>query len=1273
MRKFFFAKKKTKKKKKKKNRYAQFDRSTKGVRMSGPLSPEGSASLFARYTQRWFTPLLQLGAREVLTAPRIWRLDEARAPDVPAVAALLSTRSLASALARYFRGEWLVSAAWRGGQLACQASTPFVVRSFVSFLSPSSPSSPIWQGLLLALLLGGIPMLEMLFAERAIWANAWTSTRLRSCLVLLVNRKILALRRLATAAGPDVGALVSVDVDRISESAENLHFLWRTPVNVVISMTVLAVMLGPLPALAGFGTLLLVVVAAVLCNRKFSSDKRKVAQQTDGRVAATKQLVRNVENVKSVALEGFFQAEIEGWRVGEVRYLRAYRALYAIFKALTLVNSPLILFASLAVYLLQGKVLSPGIVFSSLVVVNQLQMPFQQAVDVAVSLVEARVSLERMHQFLAQPADVRRFAAPSEPETVLLMRQASLSWKMPRRGRDNVVPADHIRLLESEDDEDDDDDDDNLVLESVDLEIRAGQLVWLAGRIGSGKSSMLQAVLGELYLISGVCEVSPSALFCGQNKDAALVTDSITENICWGSPFDHAVFSRVVAGCCLDADFSVLVDGPATVVGESGVTLSGGQRARICLARACYRALSEPDKPHLLLLDDPLSAVDGQTAHSLLAFLRSLPSNVAILISSHHSHLIAPHEMVVLLDRGRISDQGPLEDVRRRADSTLGGLFVDHQEIAVAPTSKTQVLATSFTASSSSSGGVAKRLHRDEDSARERGHVSWRVYWAFFGSAPWKWLGVALVFAVHFGVMLKLQLYVASISTGDGSLGTYSLISLVSSVLMVSKMVMLFVLTISCASHLHSLLLATITRLSKAAADTTPSGVFITCATAEMDAIDNRMSAALDVVLRQTLGLVLLMILGSISTYGVFVLVVGGIAAATIALGRWFGRSSIELARSTSICKAPVMSRIVEEEHALASIRSFGQEQRWEKQVFDRLWTLASCQLMQVAANRWLNQRLSLLGGLGVWILSFLGVSGLFSASPAYVALGVASSLDLRQIFNMTIQSLVIVENGMQACERIRQLGRTLDLEDMEAGLPMQQVAGHIQFENVCVTYRPGLPQVVSGVSFQVKPGEKVAICGRTGSGKSTLTRVLLRLVPFSGRVTVDGQDVCEVQLASLRSMLPTITQASLVFSGSLRDTIDPYGSLSDEQISRCMQHVGLEVALSVPAVSLSAGQLQLASFCRGLAKVLFGGARILLLDEASSSIDSVSERLVSSLLAAPALREVTVVVIAHRHVSIRACNRVLVMDAGRIVESGEPDELDRPGTVFYDLIHASK
>lgn len=317
-------------------------------------------------------------------------------------------------------------------------------------------------------------------------------------------------------------------------------------------------------------------------------------------------------------------------------------------------------------------------------------------------------------------------------------------------------------------------------------------------------------------------------------------------------------------------------------------------------------------------------------------------------------------------------------------------------------------------------------------------------------------------------------------------------------------------------------------------------------------------------------------------------------------------------------------------------------------------------------ANRWLSMRLSLLGSSGVWSLAFLALV-LRGSSVSTIALAITFSLELRQQFNLLIQNAVSLESAMQSGERIRQLETLMEQEPVGGEELQCAGGGAIEFSHVTVTYRPQLPPSLVDVSFRVAAGTKVGVCGRTGSGKSTLLRALHRLVPYEGSICIDHQELGSVNVHSLRERAPAVTQSSLSLAGTVRDTVDPARALTEEQVLSALSAVGLgHVALDTEASTLSVGELQLASFCRAVASVHHRGASLLLLDEASSSIDHVSEGAIQRIL--QPLR-VTTIVIAHRLATILACDELLVLDGGRLVECGTPEQLNRPGTRFYDLI----
>ncbi|MDP2436876.1 MAG: ATP-binding cassette domain-containing protein [archaeon] len=808
-----------------------------------------------------------------------------------------------------------------------------------------------------------------------------------------------------------------------------------------------------------------------------------------------------------------------------------------------------------------------------------------------------------------------------------------------------------------------------------------------------------------------MAKVCQGTLYCPQT--AALLTGSIVSNITWGLAFDRGLFQQVAAGCCLVQDFHQFVNGEETIIGEAGVNLSGGQKARICLARVIYAALCDLETPQVLLLDDPLAAVDNQTGRALLKFLRSLPSEIGIIMSSHHTHLIRDPERVAILDHGRILCLGGLSEVLRNdmVSGTLAGLFPNpgneppyssiHNKLSSFSSSLSPVIGEESPSlvdqptllgeeeltgedeegaqvqgeegqeeEASLVVGEICQLHEEEK--RVKGRVSFQIYLAFFSTAPWRWGLVAVVLLLAFFTQLSVQLSIATVAEGMGGFTVYIVLSVTNVTLTVVKLVLLFVQAIASCSSLHHLLLTSIARLTKQAIDTTPSGFFITRFSEDLNTIDNKIAVALDVFVRLSLDICQVTILGALGTHGLFAAVVVLVGGAALALGHWYGKSSIELARSLAITRSPVQTRIVEISRADSCIRAFRQERRWMAVLTEEVWTWVSVVLMTAGANRWLNMRLTFLGGIGVWMLAFLAVFFNASVPVAYIALGLAFALELRQNFNIFIQSCVQLENAMQSCERIREFAANLDQEPA-GGCDFAPTEGRVQVEHLSLTYRPGLPPSLTDVSFEVHPGERLGICGRTGSGKSSVIRALLRLVPYTGRVIIDGQDIADARLSQLRALLPTVTQSAFTIRGCVRDLIDPARQLSDDQVGRVMGSVGLEVALDESSLSLSAGELQLCSFCRALASVFFLGARVLILDEASSAVDKISEGRMLDTVFQQSLNGCSVIVIAHRIETIMSCDRLVVLEAGRLIETGPPSELDRPGTHFHALIHASR
>jgi ABC-type multidrug transport system fused ATPase/permease subunit len=1119
----------------------------------------------------------------------------------------------------------------------------------------------------------------------------------RSSLILLMHRKLLR-KRSVVSLSVNVGSLTSTDVDRICDSTESFHFLWMTPMLLFVSLGILASTLGFLPMLAGFATLIVVMSCTALSNTKFKTIKKIITQKTDQRVSRTVDLTKNLESIKSLALESDFKNEILVARNEEVHFIRKYFFVFAFFRSFAVLLSPLILLSTISMCIYLDTIeLTPINVFVALAAVNGLTMPFQSAVDVAVSLAELVVAMRRITTLLScDEVETTQSLSADESASGIMLKfdrssftydhvEAQKIGKARAERRDSRAEGLEEGFHSDEDNEEEvslvvhsnqeeNEPQPNLALLSINLHAGLGEIVWICGRVGSGKSSLLLAALGELPAAEGAVRSSDSVLYLGQVP--AVVSGSIIENITFGLDYNEEIFKRASEFCALMPDFEALVDGAETVVGERGVNLSGGQKTRVCLARVLYRVFSLPAQNHLLLLDDPLSAVDVQTGHQLLVALRSVLKNCSVLLCSHHTHLIQPNEKVVLLDQGRVVAQGTLTQIAKVevVGSDLIQLFYEPNE-EVEPESAHEhehEHEPALEAQSSERAGPMRNEKKKSEfhtaEARKKGRVAVSVYRSFFFTSKAGWSGVLLMYMITFCVQLSLQFYLTELAAGRGDLKGYTSLAAAFAACTVFRVLALAVQTIRASSALHNMFLSTVCRLTKKSLDTTPSGFFVSRATSDFDKIDNKLAPCINIFLQRFFDLTQIAIIGSVSTMGIFSVAAITVAVLAMMIGRYFALSSVELARSLSISKAPVQTGLLETSNSLLYIRSFEQSEKWREIIKERVWTNVSIAVHSMAANRWLSLRLSLLGTLAVWSLSYLAIL-LPDKAVAFVALGLSYSLEFRGILNMFIRNSVELENAMLAAERIRHMPETLELEP-EGGEKFNADRASIRFENVGAVYRPGLPPALVDVSFELRGGEKLGVCGRTGSGKTTLLRVLLRLVPHSGEIFIDRQEINDVELSGLRAMLPTVTQTSLMFRGSIRDTVDPTRRLQDEQVRSLMDRVGLQhLDMALPSSTLSVGELQLASISRTIAAVECFGAKVLLLDEASSSIDKISQSTISNLLGQQSLAHITSIIVAHRISTILSCDKILVMHEGKAIEFGSPKELNQPGTRFHELV----
>ncbi|XP_069343923.1 ATP-binding cassette sub-family C member 10 isoform X2 [Eulemur rufifrons] len=1053
--------------------------------------------------------------------------------------------------------------------------------------------------------------------------------------------------------------------------------------------------------------LLLVPVNKVIATRIMASNQ-EMLQHKDARVKLMAELLSGIRVIKFCGWEQALGARVEAYRARElgrlcvIKYLDA--ACVYLWAALPVVIS-IIIFIT---YVLMGHQLTATKVFTALALVRMLILPLNNFPWVINGLLEAKVSLDRIQRFLDlpnhNPQAYYSTDPPTEPSTVLELHEALFSWDPVGTSQETFISH---------------------------LEVKKGMLVGIVGKVGSGKSSLLAAIAGELHRLRGQVAV------WGLSKGFGLATQepwiqfaTIRDNILFGKTFDAQLYREVLEACALIDDLSILPAGDQTEVGEKGVTLSGGQRARIALARAVYQ------EKELYLLDDPLAAVDADVAtHLLHRCILGVLSHTTRLLCTHRTEYLERADVVLLMEAGRLIQAGPPSEILPLVQAVPKAWAEDGQESDSAVAQSVQnpeKTKEGLEVEQSTSG----RLLQEE--SKKEGAVKLHVYRAY-----WRAVGQGLALAILFSLLLmqatrnaadwwlshwiselkaaKNSSQEAPASTSPGSTGffspqlllfspgslyapvfplpkaapngssdihfyltVYATIAGVNSLCTLLRAVLFAAGILQAAANLHRRLLHRVLMTPVTFFDATPTGRVLNRFSSDVACVDDSLPFILNILLANMAGLLgLLAVLGSGLPW--LLLLLPPLSIIYYRVQRHYRASSRELRRLSSLTLSPLYTHLADTLAGLPVLRATGATYRFEEENQRLLELNQRCQFAASAAIQWLDIRLQLIGAAVVSAIAGIALvqhqQGL--ANPGLVGLSLSYALSLTGLLSGLVSSFTQTEAMLVSVERLEEY--SCDLPQEPLGQPLQLgtgwlTQGSVEFQDVVLVYRPGLPNALDGVTFRVQPGEKLGIVGRTGSGKSSLLLVLFRLLePSSGRVLLDGVDTSQLELAELRSQLAIIPQEPFLFSGTVRENLDPRGLHEDRALWQALEQChlsevivsmgGLDAELGEGGRSLSLGQRQL--LC--LARALLTDAKILCIDEATASVDQKTDQLLQQTICKRFANK-TVLTIAHRLNTILNSDRVLVLQMGRVVELGSPATLrNQPHSLFQQLLQNSQ
>ncbi|KAF5302801.1 hypothetical protein FQA39_LY01981 [Lamprigera yunnana] len=1157
--------------------------------------------------------------------------------------------------------------------------------------------------------------------------------KIRTVLVTAIYRKTLSTAAIDLNLAFSVGEIMnfmSTDTDRIVNSCPSFHAFWSIPFQVYNfvyggnkiykNMLQLAVSLYLLYNQVGFAflaglifSILLIPINKLIAN-KIAQLSTKMMNYKDQRVKLMTEVLRGIRTIKLHVWEDHFIKSIMKIRNGELKYLK-YRkyldALCVYFWATTPVAISLLTFGT---YVLLGNKLTAATVFTSMALVNMLISPLNAFPWVLNGVTEAWVSLKRIQRLLdLNDLDLDSYYSDGvnneHHNLQLVMKNAYFNWGKPLTP-DEVASLHNIKKKDFKDkgkgkksEKIDVPPNETSVkdfkLNNISILIKKGEFVGVMGAVGSGKSSLLAAILAEISKQNGLIAVANlDEGFGFVAQQPWLQRGTIRHNILFGKTFDRERYKGVIYACCLEEDLALLPGGDLTGVGEGGATLSGGQKARISLARAVYQ-----DKP-IYLLDDVISAVDSKVAKHIFKYcIMGLLRGKTVILCTHHVKYLVQADSIILMENGCIK-QGKPSEVLRNIDEFIP------IDIELGNSAQSDY-------SSSVTSSIDRELVVDQDSLlnnenQESGTVRFGVYLTYW-SAIGHFLSLAILLALILmqssrnmtdwwlsywvtndehrnnsnNALLNDNIFSSpfwySVTEGDvkNYLTVYVVLAGINSLFTLFRAFLFAYGGVIAAGRIHKLLLRSVIWSKVSFFDVSPIGRIINRFSSDAYTTDDSLPFILNILLAQFFGVVGSVIL---TIYGLpwLCLILIPLVPIYHWLQYYYRLTSRELKRLSSTTLSPIYSHFNETLQGLSTVRAFRAMQRFKRDNEENIEANIKAQFASQVAARWLGLRLQFIGVAMVTGVGFIAViqHQFDVANPGLVGLAVSYALSVTSLLSGVVNAFTETEREMIAVERINQYIEELEPEtvysvmDPPYAWPYQ---GVVSFNNVILRYREHLAPALKGVTFETRPAEKIGVVGRTGAGKSSLFAALFRLAELhSGSITIDTTNISHIPISMLRSRISCIPQEPFMFTGTIRENLDPLSEFPDSEIWCALNKVvlaptvkqlgGLEYPISSSGLNLSVGQRQL--FC--LARAILHNTKILCVDEATANVDQATDRLIQQTLYT-AFRKSTVIIIAHRIQTVLDCDRVLVIGDGQVQEFDTPNNLlSDANSQFYQLVN---
>ncbi|CAA7062353.1 unnamed protein product [Microthlaspi erraticum] len=1242
------------------------------------ICPERHASFFTGIYFSWITPLMQLGYRKPLTEKDVWKLDKWDQTETLIKRFQRSWTAeshrrkpwLLRALNRCLGGRFWLGGIFKIGHDLSQFVGPLILSNLLRSMQEGDPA---WVGYVYAFLIFVGVTLGVLCQSQYFQHVGRAAFRLRSTLVAAIFHKSLRLTHEARKnfASGKVTNMITTDANALQLITEQLHGIWSAPFRIIVSMILLYQQLG-VASLFGSLILFLIIPLQTMIISKMRKLTKEGLQWTDNRVGITNEILASMDTIKCYAWEKSFESRIQGMRNEELSWFRKAQLLSA-FNSFILNSIPVVVtVVSFGVFVLLGGDLTPAIAFSSLSLFAVLRSPLNSLPSLLNQVVNANVSLQRMEELLLSEERILAQNPPLQPGApAISIKNGYFSWDS--------------KAMKS-------------TLSNINVEIPVGSLVAIVGGTGEGKTSLVSAMLGELshsetsdVVIRGSVAYVPQVSW--------IFNATVRENIIFGSEFESERYWRAIDVTALQHDLDLLPGRDLTEIGERGVNISGGQKQRVSMARAVY---SNSD---VYIFDDPLSALDAHVAQQVFdsCMKEELKGKTRILVTNQ-LHFLPLMDRIILVSEGMIKEEGTFEELSENGSlfqklmENAGNMDATQEVNENEEKSLKTVPTVKVDATDSPKQGERERSVLVKEEERETGIISWNVLMRYKNAVGGLWV-VMILFACYLTTeVLRVSSSTwLSFWTDQSTPKSYSpgFYIVVYAFLGFGQVAVTFVnsfwlitSSLHAAKSLHDAMLNSILRAPMLFFDTNPTGRVINRFSKDIGDIDRNVANLMNMFMSQLWQLLsTFALIGTVSTISLWAIM--PLLILFYAAYLYYQNTSREVRRMDSVTRSPIYAQFGEALNGLSSIRAYKAYERMAKINGKSVDNNIRFTLASTSSNRWLSIRLETLGGVMIWLTATFAV---LRNGTAEKESGFASTMGLLLSYTLNITTLLSgvlrqaskAENSLNSVERV---GNYIDLPSeapdvIESNRPVSgwPSRGSIEFEDVHLRYRPELPSVLHGLSFNVAPTEKVGVVGRTGAGKSSMLAALFRIVELEkGRIMIDGCDVAKFGLTDFRRVLSIIPQSPVLFSGTVRFNIDPFSEHDDGDLWEALERahikdviartsLGFDTEVSEGGENFSVGQRQLLS----LARALLRRSKILVLDEATASVDVRTDSLIQKTIREE-FKYCTMLVIAHRLNTIIDCDKILVLSSGQALEYDSPQELlSRETSAFLGMVNST-